>query len=181
MSDIGDIGSDLSEVFRLIRTVPDFPKKGILFRDITPILHNSAGFQAALRLHRHMVRDLAIDRICGIESRGFLFGAPLAQALEVGFFPARKPGKLPAATLEAKYDLEYGSDRIQIHRDAVVPGDRVLVVDDLLASGGTSKAVTQLVESAGGIVVGILVLIELVELRGRDRLDGRRVDSVYKF
>ncbi len=212
---------DWTLVRNLIRDVPDFPKPGILFRDITPVLHHQGGLQAATRLHVHHIQDLHpkstnrsgssetqivdhpdlvdprdrrlqtmgadlaerphIDRICGIESRGFLFGMALALELNTGFFPARKPGKLPSRTVEQSYALEYGSDRLQIHADAVMPGDRVVVVDDLLATGGTANAAAQLVESLGGVVVAVLVLIELVAFRGRQKLDGLRVESVFKF
>lgn len=188
--------SDLDRVRNLIRVVPDFPTKDILFQDITPILNCPLGLQAAINLHKEAIRDLwslsqgtdadgtmtdvKIDRICGIESRGFLFGMLLAHELGVGFFPARKPGKLPAATLEESYSLEYGSDRIQIHQDAVQPGDRVLLVDDLLATGGTAAAATRLIERAGGTVAGVLVLIELVSLNGRKALGSHRINSVFQ-
>jgi len=189
--------ADRALVRGLIRDVADFPSPGILFRDITPILNHGAALQAAISLHGEAISDLWVqdggpeleaisvrpkfDRICGIESRGFLFGMALADRLGVGFFPARKPGKLPAETVEQSYALEYGSDRLQIHKDAVQPGERVLVVDDLLATGGTANAAAQLIEVLGGIVVGVLVLIELVPLNGRTRLDGRRVNSVFTF
>jgi adenine phosphoribosyltransferase len=170
----------LRRVAARIRSVPDFPRPGILFRDITPVLADPATLDLAVRLHLEHIADLVgrIDRVVGIESRGFLFGMAVAHALDAGFAPVRKPGKLPAATIEQTYALEYGHDRLQIHTDAVGMGDRVLVVDDLLATGGTSQAASQLVERLGGEVVGCLFLIELAELGGRARLGGRRVESI---
>lgn len=180
-----------------IRVVPDFPKPGILFQDITPILGDSEALQAAVRLHGEAIADLwsvshgtdadgamistSITSICGIESRGFLFGMALAQALGVGFFPARKPGKLPCETIEESYEKEYGLDHLHIHKDSVKPGDRVLFVDDLMAFGSSMKAAMNLVRRLGGEVVGGLVLIELVGLGGREKLEGSRIDSIFKI
>lgn len=166
-----------------VRSVPDFPIPGILFRDITPVLADPATLDDAVALHLEHIADLAgsIDRVCGIESRGFLFGMAVAHALGAGFAPIRKPGKLPAATIEQTYDLEYGQDRLQIHTDALAVGDRVLIVDDLLATGGTSLAASQLVERLGGEVLACLFLIELAELGGRARLGARRVDSILVY
>lgn len=173
----------LAQVSGLIRSVPDFPAPGILFRDITPVLHDAAALDAAVRLHIDRIADLAgqVDRIVGIESRGFLFGMAVAHALGAGFVPVRKPGKLPAATVHQTYALEYGQDRLHMHADAVGPGDRVLVVDDLLATGGTAQAAAQLVEGLGGRVVACLFLIELAALGGRARLGDRRVESVIVY
>lgn len=166
-----------------VRCVPDFPAPGILFRDITPVLADADALAAAVRLHHDRVADLVggIDRVVGIESRGFLFGMALAHVLGAGFAPVRKPGKLPAATLEQTYTLEYGHDRLQMHVDALASGDRVLVVDDLLATGGTCEAAARLVERLGGEVVACLFLIELAELGGRARLAPRRVESVLVY
>jgi len=173
----------LRSVHARVRSVPDFPVAGILFRDITPVLADPATLDAAVALHLEHIGDLAgsIDRVCGIESRGFLFGMAVAQALGAGFAPIRKPGKLPAATIEQSYALEYGEDRLQIHVDALAVGDRVLLVDDLLATGGTSLAASQLVERLGGEILACLFLIELGDLGGRVRLAGRRVESVLVY
>jgi adenine phosphoribosyltransferase len=166
----------------LVRSVPDFPQPGILFRDITPVLHDAAALDAAVQLHLERIADLgAIDRVCGIESRGFLFGMALAHAIGAGFVPVRKPGKLPAATIEQTYALEYGHDRLQLHVDAVAAGDRVLVVDDLLATGGTAGAAARLVERLGGRVVACLFRIKLAALGGRARLASHRVESVLVY
>jgi adenine phosphoribosyltransferase len=167
-----------------IREIPDFPKPGILFRDITPVLADATALTEALELHRAAIADLeplGIDRVVGMESRGFLFGVALAERIGAGFVPVRKPGKLPAATYEASYALEYGEDRLQIHQDAITAGQRVLIVDDLIATGGTADAACRLVEACGGEVVGLLFLIELVGLAGRERLPGRRVDALLRF
>jgi adenine phosphoribosyltransferase len=168
---------------RLMRSVPDFPKVGILFRDITPILHDKEGLDAAVKLLLDRVEDLEgkVDRIIGIESRGFLFGMALAVLLGVGFVPVRKPGKLPAATIEESYSLEYGVDRLQIHEDAIAKGERVIVVDDLLATGGTASATCALIERLGGEVAACLFLIELDGLGGRGKLEGRRVESILHY
>lgn len=166
-----------------IRSVPDFPAPGILFRDITPVLQDPVTLRYALDLHEHALGDLreAVDVVVGIESRGFLFGMALAVRLNAGFVPVRKPGKLPAATREASYELEYGTDRLQIHADAVAPGQRVLLVDDLLATGGTASAARRLVEESGGEVLAALFLIELTFLEGRARLRDLRVESLVRY
>lgn len=172
-----------AQVLGRIRAVPDFPKPGILFRDITPVLHDAPTMRGSVDLLLDRIADLdeGIDRIVGIESRGFLFGMAVAPPLGAGFVPVRKPGKLPAATIEERYALEYGEDSLQIHADAIAPGDRVVIVDDLLATGGTASAACRLVERLGGEVLGCLFLIELVALGGRERLRGRRIDSVLRF
>ena len=173
----------LVELGRLIRAVPDFPAPGILFRDITPVLREPVAMKAALELHLDAVADLAgsIDRIVGVESRGFLFGMPIAHALGVGFVPARKPGKLPAATITQAYALEYGEGTLHMHADAIEPGDRVLLVDDLLATGGTAGAAARLVERLGGEVVASVFMIELPALGGRERLNPLRVEALLKY
>ncbi len=167
----------------LVRSVPDFPKPGILFRDITPVLADGEAMQASVALLLDRIADLegSIDRIVGIESRGFLFGMAIAVQLGVGFVPVRKPGKLPARTIEERYSLEYGQNSLQIHADGVAAGDRVVVVDDLLATGGTAGAACRLVERLGGVVLGGIFLIELAALGGRERLGGRRIESVLVF
>ncbi|MCA9649656.1 MAG: adenine phosphoribosyltransferase [Myxococcales bacterium] len=173
----------LARVRARVRSVPNFPKEGILFRDITPVLADPPTLVAALALHRHHITDIEgqIDKIVGIESRGFLFGMALAAELHVGFVPVRKPGKLPAETLEVRYALEYGEDALQIHADAISKGNRVLIVDDLLATGGTAAAAQQLVEQLGGTVLAALFLIELEALEGRARLGELRVETLLRY
>ncbi len=166
-----------------VRSIPDFPSPGILFRDITPILADAQAFAAAVDLHEAEVRDLAgkIDVIVGMESRGFLFGPILANRMGVAFAPARKPGKLPAPTREASYALEYGTNTLQIHVDAFAPGARVLVVDDLLATGGTAAATGEIIEGLGGEIVAYLFLIELEALGGRARLGTTRIEALLRY
>jgi adenine phosphoribosyltransferase len=156
-----------------VRDVPDFPAPGILFRDITPLLREPAAYAYALDRMTEAVRSIAPDAVAGIESRGFLFGAPIAQALGVGLGLVRKKGKLPWDTHEARYELEYGVDSVEMHKDAVTKGQRVLVVDDLIATGGTASAAVDLARQAGAEVVGATFLIELTALGGRTRLDTR--------
>jgi len=164
-----------------IRHVPDFPKAGILFYDITTLLQDPAGLHLAIDGLSMPFRDANIDIVVGVESRGFIFGAAVADRISAGFSPVRKPGKLPYSTVRASYDLEYGSDALEIHADAVSRGQRVLIVDDLLATGGTARATTELVKGLGGTVVGLAFLIELVELGGRKKLEGQNVISVLKY
>ena len=154
----------------LIRDIPDFPKPGIMFRDITTLLQDPDGLKYTIDALADRFSNHSIDCIVGTESRGFIFGTPLAYALGVGFIPVRKPGKLPASVYSADYELEYGVDRLEIHQDALMPNSRVLVVDDLIATGGTAMATAQLVEKAGGILVGFGFIIELLALQGRDKL-----------
>ena len=155
---------------QFIRLVPDFPKPGIVFRDITPLLANSAALDQAVSQLAEPYRQRNIDIVAAVESRGFIFGAAVARQLQAGFVPIRKPGKLPAATASATYQLEYGTDTIEIHTDAISPGQRVLLVDDLLATGGTMAAACQLVQGLGGQIVAVAFLIELAFLHGRERL-----------
>lgn len=165
----------------LIRDVPDFPQPGVLFKDITTLLRDPAGFRAGVdRLTAAFVAD-RIDVVVGLESRGFIFGAPLAYRLGTGFVPIRKYGKLPADRIHVEYELEYGSAAFEIHTDAVKPGQRVLIVDDLLATGGTARAAVDLIERLGGEVVACAFLIELAFLHGRDRLPGRRLVSLITY
>ena len=154
---------------RLIRDIPDFPKPGILFKDITPLLADASGFAEAITAMATPWREAGVDRVAGIESRGFILGAALARELDAGFEPIRKPGKLPADTYSADYGLEYGTDRLEIHTDAFPPGCRVLLVDDVLATGGTLGAAFSLVERLQADIVGAAVLIELAALQGRAR------------
>jgi len=166
----------------LIRDVQDFPKPGIVYKDITPLLANPAGLAMAVEQMANPYRGLGVQKVVGAESRGFIFGTAIAQALSAGFVPIRKPGKLPSATQSITYDLEYGTDTVHIHEDAVAPGEKVLMVDDLLATGGTMKACCDLVKGLGGDIIGLTVLIELEFLNGRDRIkpyDG--VHAVLKY
>ena len=164
-----------------IRDIPDFPKKGILFRDITTLLKDESAFQKAIDKLTAYYEDEGVEKVVGIESRGFIFGAPLAYTLGAGFIPVRKPGKLPSDIFEAKYELEYGTDTLTVHQDAVTPGQRVLVVDDLLATGGTMAAALNMIEQMGAVVVGVAFLIELTALKGRDKLAGHNVISLVSY
>ena len=154
----------------LVRDVPDFPRPGILFKDITPLIGDGESFRQVIGLLVNRYRGQQIDRVVGVESRGFIFACPLAYELGAGFVPVRKPGKLPADVLKTEYELEYGSNTLEVHRDAITPGQSVLVVDDVLATGGSAEATVRLVEQLGGVVTGIAVVIELSFLKGRERL-----------
>ena len=165
----------------LIRQVPDFPKPGILFYDITTLLADGAGLRQAIDCLADPYRDAGIDLVVGIESRGFIFGAAVADRLGVGFVPVRKPGKLPSTTVRVEYELEYGTDALEMHADAVASGQRVLVVDDLLATGGTARAVVDLVSGRGADVHAVAFLMELEALGGRDRLAGQEVFAVLRY
>lgn len=166
----------------LIRDVPDFPESGILFKDVTPLLADADGFAACLHDMAEPWREHGIEAVCGIESRGFIFGAALAPMLGVGFVPLRKAGKLPAATEGVDYALEYGHARLEIHRDALTPGQRVLIVDDVLATGGTLAASRQLVEQVGATVAGAIVVLELAFLDGRSRWpDGASLETLVRY
>jgi adenine phosphoribosyltransferase len=164
-----------------IRNIPDFPKPGILFYDITTLLKDKDGFGQAIDALAAPFKGQAIDAVVGMESRGFIFGAAVADRLGIGFIPVRKPGKLPAKTVKATYDLEYGSDCLEMHCDAVDAGTKVIVVDDLLATGGTAKATVQLLKGQGATIVGVSFLIELVELGGRAKLAGEQVRAVLQY
>jgi adenine phosphoribosyltransferase len=164
---------DARALKQMIRDIPDFPKPGILFRDITPLLLDSKALGAAVEAMAAPFRELAVDRLLAIESRGFLFGAPMAQALGVGLGLVRKKGKLPYRTHESSYELEYGTDSVEMHVDSVSPGQRVLIVDDLIATGGTAAAAIDVAAQAGAEVVGATFLIELTALAGRSRIDTR--------
>jgi len=166
---------------RKIRHVPDFPKAGILFYDITTLLQDPAGLRAAIEGIATPFTDQGIELVVGIESRGFIFGAAVADRIGAGFSPVRKPGKLPSSCVRATYDLEYGTDSLEMHADAVSKGQRVLIVDDLLATGGTARATVDLVTRLGGDVRGLSFLIELVALNGRARLPGLNVNAVLKY
>lgn len=164
-----------------IRTIPDFPEKGVLFRDITTLLKDGPAFSAAVDLLVEHYRSIPLNAIVAIESRGFIFGAPLAHRLGLSFVPVRKFGKLPGPTTREEYELEYGRETLEVHTDAITPGARTVVVDDLLATGGTAKATARLVESLGGVVVEFAFLIELTYLKGREKLSGYPVFSLIQF
>jgi adenine phosphoribosyltransferase len=169
------------ELETYIRHIPGFPKEGILFHDITPLLLNGEALQYSVDRLAEFAKQRKVDLVMGAEARGFLVGAALAYALGVGFAAARKPGKLPWTVSHCDYDLEYGTDALEIHADAIKPGQRVLIHDDLLATGGTAAANVQLVQQAGGIVAGLAFLIELSDLNGRERLQGHEVFSLLKY
>lgn len=164
-----------------IREVADFPKPGILFKDITTLLKQPDALETSIQKLADPYRDREIELVASVESRGFIFGTGLARELRAGFVPIRKPGKLPAETISASYELEYGTDSVEIHKDAVAPGQRVLMVDDLLATGGTMEAACRLVDELKGEIVGVAFLIELTFLEGRKKLDGREIFSVLQY
>jgi adenine phosphoribosyltransferase len=165
----------------LIRDVQDVPQKGILFKDITTLIKDGPAFRQVIEGLVSHYRGREIDRVVGVESRGFIFACPLAYELGAGFVPVRKPGKLPADVIRTEYSLEYGSNVLEVHRDAIEPGQRVLVVDDVLATGGSAAATVKLVEQLGGTVMGIAVVVELSFLHGRDRLNGYELHSLLSY
>ncbi len=171
----------MRELARIIRNIPDFPKRGILFRDITPLLKDPESLKKAVDLISDEYQKEEIDLVVSAEARGFILGAPLAYKLGAGFVPVRKPGKLPYEVEKAIYQLEYGEDTLEVHRDAVNKGDRVLVSDDLLATGGTARAMCELVERLEGKVVGVCFLIELTDLKGRQSIEDYPVFSLIRF
>jgi adenine phosphoribosyltransferase len=171
----------MEELKRLIREVPDFPKPGILFYDITTLLKNAEGFRSVIDGLRGHYQNSRVDTVLGIEARGFIFAPALAYALGAGFVPVRKPNKLPAERVSVTYDLEYGSDSLEMHKDAIGPGHRVLIVDDLLATGGTAAAAARMVSSVGGSVAGIGFVVELTFLNGRQKLPGLDVFSLLQY
>lgn len=166
---------------KYIKDIPDFPEPGVLFRDVTPLLADKDACQESIRLLSDFAKEKKVDLVVGPEARGFLFGCPVALALNCGFVPVRKPGKLPREVVSQSYDLEYGSNEIQMHSDSIQPGQNVLIVDDLLATGGTVDAAVSLIEKMGGNVVGIAFLIELEALKGRELLKDYDVYSVLKY
>ena len=161
-----------------VRSIPDFPEEGIIFRDITTVLQNAEGLKKSVDGMVESLKDLDFDVVVGPESRGFIFGVPVAYALGKSFVPIRKKGKLPAETIEREYELEYGTAVIEMHKDAIKPGDKVVIVDDLIATGGTIEAITQMIESLGGEVVKIQFLMELAGLKGREKLSQYELDSL---
>jgi adenine phosphoribosyltransferase len=176
-----NIDEQVARLASAIRDVPDYPKPGIVFKDITTLLRDPVLFRRALDLMAVLCGDLQVDKVVAIESRGFILGGALARQLGAGFVPVRKPGKLPWRCRKASYELEYGSDSLEIHEDAVAAGERVLIVDDVIATGGTAKAVAGLVEEMGGTVSALVFLVELCFLSGRERLEGREVRSLIRF
>ena len=164
-----------------IRTIPNFPEEGIMFRDVTTVLQDAEGYHLAIDEMQKLLADTEFDVIVGAESRGFIFGAPLAYNMKKAFVPVRKKGKLPCETIEATYDLEYGTATIEMHKDSILPGQRVVIVDDLIATGGTIEAAAKLVEELGGKVVKIVFLLELAGLEGRERLSKYEVETVVTY
>jgi adenine phosphoribosyltransferase len=178
---IPPVGTATADLAAKVRDIPDFPKPGILFKDITTLLKEGPAFKAAIDGLIGQVRDKKIDVVVGMESRGLIFGAPIAYALGVGFVPVRKLGKLPAEVVTVEYDLEYGSATLEMHKDAIAPGQRVLIVDDLLATGGTVAGTIELVKQLRGEIVGLAFLIELTFLKGRDRLQGYDIATLISY
>ena len=171
----------IDELRRHIRDVPDFPTPGVLFRDITPLLRDPAAFSRALDVMAGAVAELRAEAVVGIESRGFLFGTPIASRLGLPFVPVRKAGKLPAARMSVEYSLEYGNSQLDIHADALPRGQRAVIVDDVLATGGTARAAAKLVELVGGTVAGVVFLIEIATLGGREHLHGYEIRSFVQY
>lgn len=169
---------DMKKIEEYVRSIPDFPEEGVIFRDVTSILQDADGLALAIDSMQDCLKDVDVDVIVGTESRGFIFGVPIAYNLHKPFVPVRKKGKLPCETIEKSYDLEYGSATIEMHRDAILPGQKVAVIDDLIATGGTIEAAIQMIEELGGEVVKVVFLMELAGLKGRERLKGYDVNSV---
>lgn len=164
-----------------IRTIPDYPKKGIMFRDITTLLKDPEGFKMTIDSLYNRYKDKKIDKVVGIESRGFILGAPLAYLLNVGFVPVRKPGKLPSEVISQEYTLEYGTDKIEIHKDAISPGENVLIVDDLIATGGTVNAAIKLIEKLQGNIIECAFVVELPSLGGKDKIKNYNTFTIVEF
>lgn len=164
-----------------VRSIKDYPKPGIIFRDVTSVLQDADGLHQSIDLMQEKLKDVEFDIVVGPESRGFIFGVPIAYNLHKPFVPVRKKGKLPCETVSVEYDLEYGSATIEIHKDAIKPGQRVVIIDDLIATGGTNEAIIKLIESLGGVVVKCVFLMELAGLEGRKKLEGYDVDSVIVY
>lgn len=171
----------MKKIEEYVRSIPDFPEKGIIFRDITSILQDADGLKLAIDSMQDLLKDEDIDVIVGTESRGFIFGVPIAYNMHKPFVPVRKKGKLPCETVSREYDLEYGTSVVEIHKDAIKPGQKVAIIDDLIATGGTVEASIKLIESLGGIVVKIVFLMELKGLKGKERLKGYHVESVISY
>lgn len=168
----------MKQIEEYVRSIPDFPEKGIIFRDVTSVLEDADGLRLAIDLMQENLKDIEFDIVAGPESRGFIFGVPIAYNMHKSFVPVRKKGKLPCETVSIKYDLEYGSAEIEMHKDSIKPGQKVVIIDDLMATGGTMEAIIKLIEGMGGEVVKIVFLMELAGLEGRKKLSGYDVDSV---
>jgi adenine phosphoribosyltransferase len=175
------MSADTNWITELIRDIPDYPREGVTFRDITPLLGNATGFARAINELAARFHGIGVDRVLGMEARGFIVAAPIAVQVSAGFVPVRKAGKLPWAVVREEYSLEYGTDKLEMHRDAIHPGERVLVIDDVLATGGTAAATCRLVEELGGVVVGLGFLLELDGLGGRERLGERMIESLVRY
>jgi adenine phosphoribosyltransferase len=175
------MSADSESLKGFVRDIVDFPEDGVTFRDITPLLGDPAAHAQAVEAIADLFAGVAIDRVVGVEARGFIFGASVAYRAGAGFVPVRKAGKLPWQVVREEYQLEYGTDKLEIHRDAIRPGERILIVDDVLATGGTALATAKLVETLGGVVVGLAFLIELDELGGRSKLGDRRAQAVLHY
>ena len=171
----------MKKVEDYVRNIPDFPEKGIIFRDITSVIQSPEGLKLAIDGMNDLLKDVDYDIVAGPESRGFIFGVPVAYANGKGFVPVRKLGKLPCETISEDYSLEYGTATLEMHKDAIKPGQKVVIIDDLIATGGTTEAIIKLIERLGGVVVKIVFLIELEGLNGREKLTGYNVDSVIKY
>lgn len=171
----------MKKIEEYVRSIPDFPEKGIIFRDVTSVLQDADGLQLAIQRMQDMIADLDFDVVAGAESRGFIFGTPIAYNNKKPFVLIRKKGKLPCETVEMEYELEYGTATIEMHKDSIKKGQKVLVVDDLIATGGTTEAMIRLIESLGGEVVGVCVLMELAGLKGRERIEGYRLDAAITY
>ncbi|NLZ81227.1 MAG: adenine phosphoribosyltransferase [Clostridiales bacterium] len=171
----------MKKIEEYVLSIPNFPEEGIIFRDVTSILQDAEGLQLAVNLMQERIKDEEFDLVVGPESRGFIFGVPIAYNLKKAFIPVRKKGKLPRETISVKYDLEYGSAEVEIHKDAIKPGEKVVIIDDLLATGGTLGAIIELVEALGGEVVKIVCLIELDDLKGREKLGCSLVESIIHY
>ena len=171
----------MKKIEEYVRSIPDFPEPGIIFRDVTSILQDADGLALAIDLMEEKLKDVEFDLVVGPESRGFIFGVPIAYNLHKPFIPVRKKGKLPCETASVKYELEYGTAELEIHRDAVRPGQKVVIIDDLMATGGTNEAIIKLIEGLGGEVVKTVFLMELAGLNGRDKLNGYDVESVISY
>lgn len=171
----------MKKIEEYVRSIKDFPQEGIIFRDVTTVLQDADGLHLAIDSMQDKIKDIDFDLVLGPESRGFIFGVPIAYNFHKPFVPVRKKGKLPCETISMEYELEYGTATIEIHKDAIKPGQKVVIIDDLIATGGTIEAIINLVEQLGGEVVGICFLMELEGLKGREKLEGYRVESVIKY
>lgn len=172
---------EMKRIEEYVRSINDFPKEGIIFRDVTSVLQDAEGLRLSIDSMQDKIKDIDFDLVLGPESRGFIFGVPIAYNLHKPFIPVRKKGKLPLETLSMEYELEYGTAEIEIHKDAIKPGQKVVIIDDLIATGGTIEAIIRLVEQLGGEVAGICFLMELKDLKGRERLKDYRVESVIQY